>query len=159
MNKNQKKYEVLLLLLVFKNCELIRNSSIWHSNFIPSVRDSVLIIGLGPVTYTFGLRFNYKHWVRFLSKSEFWLSWVNIPILFVGSQSVLIEIRIIWYQSTGSKIKFTIPLSFVSCYHHILFRLCSLFLVLILWLHQVKIVHEVQKKCKKKWKKGTSKKK
>jgi hypothetical protein len=30
----------------------------------------------------------------------------------------------------GSKIRFTILLPFVSCYHSILFRLCSLFLVL-----------------------------
>ena len=39
-------------------------SSLWHSNFIPSVRDSVIIIGSGSVTYTFGLRFIYKRWVR-----------------------------------------------------------------------------------------------
>ena len=52
--------------------------------------------------------------------------------IFVGSQSVSIEVRIIWYQSTGSNISFTTLLSFVSCYHPILFLLCSLFLVLIL---------------------------
>ena len=53
--------------------------------------------------------------------------------IFVGSQSVSIEIRIIWYQSTGSKISFLSLLSFVSCYHPILFLLCSLFFVFILW--------------------------
>ena len=61
------------------------------------------------------------------------LAWAIIPILFVGSQSVSIEVRIIWYQSTGSKISFLSILSFVSCYHPILFLLCSLFFVLILW--------------------------
>ena len=29
-----------------------------------------------------------------------------------------IKVRIIWYQSTGSKISFLSLLSFVSCYHH-----------------------------------------
>ena len=29
-----------------------------------------------------------------------------------------IEVRIIWYQSTDSKISFLSLLSFVSCYHH-----------------------------------------
>ena len=30
-----------------------------------------------------------------------------------------IEVRIIWYQSTGFKISFLSFLSFVSCYHNI----------------------------------------
>ena len=51
------------LLLVLKNCELIRDSSLWHSNFIPLVRDSIVIIGSRSV-YTFGSWFNYNHWVK-----------------------------------------------------------------------------------------------
>jgi hypothetical protein len=47
---------------------------------------------------------------------------------------VSVEVRIIWYQSQGSKIRFTILLSFVSCYHLILFHLCSLFLILVIIL-------------------------
>ena len=114
----------MLFFWFFKNCELIKDSSLWRSNFIPSIHDSIIIIGLRSVTYTFGSRFTYKRWVRVLSKFEFKLSWAIIPILFVGSQSVLIEVRIIipilfvgsqsvsievriiWYQSTGSKTSF-----------------------------------------------------
>ena len=117
--------------------------------FIPLVRDSIIIIGSRSI-YTFGSRFTYKRWVRVLSKIwilaflgkysniDCWVSkrvnWGShhILILFVGSQCVSIEVRIIWYQSTGSKISFLSLLSFVS-YHPILFPLCSLFFVLILW--------------------------
>ena len=42
-----------------------------------------------------------------------------------------IEVHIIWYQSTGSKISFLSLLSFVSN-HPILFILCSLFFVFTL---------------------------
>jgi hypothetical protein len=31
-------------------CELIKDSSLWRSNFIPSVRDLIIIIGSGFVT-------------------------------------------------------------------------------------------------------------
>ena len=75
-----------------------------------------------------------KHWVGVLSKIGILASWASIPIfllglkacrlrfatysnIFVGSQSVSIEVRIIWYQSTGSKISFLSILSFVSCYY------------------------------------------
>ena len=54
----------MLFFWFFKNCELIRDSSLWCSNFIPSVHDSIIIIGSRSVTYTFGSRFNYEHWVR-----------------------------------------------------------------------------------------------
>ena len=37
-------------------------------NFIPSVCDSIVIIGSRSVTYTFGSHFTYKCWVRVLSK-------------------------------------------------------------------------------------------
>ena len=83
---------------------------------IPLVRVSIINVGSG---------FLSKIWILvFLGKYS------NI---FVGSQSVSIEVYIIWYQSTGSKISFLSLLTFVSCYHPILFLLCSLFFVLILW--------------------------
>ena len=82
---------------------------------IPLVRVSLVNVGSG---------FSIKIWILvFLGKSS------NI---FVRSQSVSIGVRIIWYQSTGSKISFLTLLSFVS-YHPILFLLCSLFFILILW--------------------------
>ena len=82
---------------------------------IPLVHVSLVNVGSG---------FSIKIWILvFLGKSS------NI---FVRSQSVSIGVRIIWYQSTGSKISFLTLLSFVS-YHPILFLLCSLFFILILW--------------------------
>ena len=89
-----RKGEALLFFWFFKNCELIKDSFLRRSNFIPLLRDSIIIIGSRSVTYTFGSCFTYKCWVRVLSKSEFQLSWVNIPILFVGSQSMSFEVRI-----------------------------------------------------------------
>ena len=83
---------------------------------LPLVRVSIINVGSGSLS---------KIWILvFLGKYS------NI---FVRSQSVLIEVHIISYQSTGSKISFLSLLSFVSCYHPILFLLCSLFFVLILW--------------------------
>ena len=70
LNKKIKKGEALLFFWFFKNCELIRDSSLWRSTFIPLVRDSIVIIGSRSV-YTFGSRFTYKRWVRFYQKSEF----------------------------------------------------------------------------------------
>ena len=82
---------------------------------IPLVRVSLVNVGS---------EFSIKIWILvFLGKYS------NI---FVGSQNVSIGVRIIWYQSIGSKISFLSLLSFVS-YHPILFLLCSLFFVLILW--------------------------
>ena len=60
-----------------------------------------------------------------------------------------IEVRIIWYQSIGSKIRFTIPLSFLSCYHLFLFLLCSLFLALVLW-HAPSLKKKVKKRSSQK---------
>ena len=59
-----RKGEALLFFWFFKNCELIRDSSLWWSNFIPLVHDSIIIIGSRSVTYTFGSRFACKRWVR-----------------------------------------------------------------------------------------------
>jgi phosphotransferase system glucose/maltose/N-acetylglucosamine-specific IIC component len=52
-------------------------------------------------------------------------------MLLLGLNGVLIEVRIIWYQSLGSKIRFIIILPFVSCHQPILFLLSSLFLVFV----------------------------
>jgi hypothetical protein len=78
-----------------------------------------------------------------------------------------VEVRIICYRSQGSKIQFTIILSFVSCYRPILFRLCSLFLVLVIILScsvcvhcslfLFCFVHQVKKKRKKKKEKDREK--
>jgi hypothetical protein len=57
---------------------------------------------------------------------------------------VSVEDRIIWYQSLALKS----GLPFVSCYHSIFFRFCSLFLILCFC-----VVHQVEKKKKKKKKK------
>ena len=84
--------------------------------FIPLVHDSIIIIGSRSV-YTFGSRFTYKRWVRVLSKIWILVFLSKHSNIFVGSQSMSIEVRIIWYQSTGSKISFLSLLSFVSCYH------------------------------------------
>ena len=67
LNKKIKKGKALLFFWFFKNCDLIRDSSLQLSNFIHLVRDSIVIIGSRSV-YTFGSRFTYKHWVRVLSK-------------------------------------------------------------------------------------------
>ena len=70
----------------FKNCELIKDSFLWCSNFIPSVRDSVIIIGSRSVTYTFDSHFIYKLWVKvsikiwilaFLGKYSNIICWVS----------------------------------------------------------------------------------
>ena len=59
LNKKIRKGEALLFFWFFKNCELIRDSSLWRSNFIPLVRDSIVIIGSRSV-YTFGSGFYQK---------------------------------------------------------------------------------------------------
>ena len=68
LKKKIRKGEALLFFWFFKNYELIRDSSLWRSNFIPLVHDSIIIIGSRSVVYTFDLRFTYKRWVRVLSK-------------------------------------------------------------------------------------------
>ena len=133
LNKNQKMWGFALLLVL---------QELWtyQGFFLVAFK-----------FYTFGSRFTYKRWVRVLSKIwilaflgkysniDCWVSkrvnWGShhILILFVGSQCVSIEVCIIWYQSTGSKVGFLslyllFPVIILS-----LFLLCSLFLVLILW--------------------------
>ena len=54
----------MLFFWFFKNYELIRDSSLWRSNFISLVHDSIIITKSRSVTYTFGSRFDYKCWVK-----------------------------------------------------------------------------------------------
>ena len=54
----------MLFFWFFKNCDLIRDSSLWRSNFILLVHDSIIITGSRCYTYSFGSHFNYKHWVK-----------------------------------------------------------------------------------------------
>ena len=89
-----RKGEALLFFWFFKNCELIRDSSLWRSNFIALVRDSIVIIGSRSV-YTFGSRFTYKLWVKVPSKIWILAFLGKYSNIFVGSQSVFIEVRII----------------------------------------------------------------
>jgi len=44
LNGNKRKHEVC------STCELIKDSSLWHSNFIPLLRNSIIIIGSGFIT-------------------------------------------------------------------------------------------------------------
>ena len=45
-NEKFKKVRVPTLLVLQKTCEHIEDSSLWHSTFIPSIHDFILIIGL-----------------------------------------------------------------------------------------------------------------
>jgi hypothetical protein len=75
--------------------------------------------------YTFGSWFNYNHWVGIcyfiplvlisfmnvgsgfsIKNLNFNFLGENIPILFVGSRSVSVDVRIIWYQTQVLKSGF-----------------------------------------------------
>ena len=90
--KKKKKGEALLFFWFFKNCELFRNYSLRRSNFIHLVCDSIVIIGLRSV-YTFGSRFIYKRCVRILLKIWILAFLGKYSNIFVGSQSMSIEVR------------------------------------------------------------------
>ena len=82
-----------LFFWFFKSCELIRDSSLWRSNFIPLVHDSVIIIGQGP------LLIHLIH-VSFINIGSGLYQNLNFSFqvfqyYFVGSQSMSIEVRII----------------------------------------------------------------
>ena len=97
-----RKGQALLFFWFFKDPEPIGDSSLCCSNLIPLVRDSIIIIGLRCYTYTFGLRFDYKRWVRvsiknlnfsFLGQVFQYFCWVSkrvdwgshhIPIFLLG---------------------------------------------------------------------------
>ena len=85
----------------FKNCELIKDSFLWRSNFIPSVHDSIIIIGSRSVTYTFGSRFIYKYWVRVSIK--------NLNFSFLGQvfQYYLLGLKARWlrFASLGQLVR------------------------------------------------------
>ena len=92
----------MIFFWFFKNCELIMDSSLWRSNFIPLVCDSIIVIGSRCYSYTFGSHFYYKCWVRvsiknlnfsFLGQVFQYFCWVSkcvnwgshhIPIFFLG---------------------------------------------------------------------------
>ena len=63
MNKKIRKCEALLFFWFFKNCELIRDSFLWRSNFIHLVCDSIIITRSRCYNYTFSSRFKYKRWI------------------------------------------------------------------------------------------------
>jgi hypothetical protein len=78
---------------------LLRISFLWRSNFIPSVRDSITIIGSGFVTIKPSVRVSFIN-VRSgfsIKNMNFSFLGTNIPILFVRLQSLSIEVRIIWH--------------------------------------------------------------
>ena len=50
---------LFLLLALQWTCELIKDSSLWHSNFIPSVHDSIIIIGSGFVIFIPSIRVSF----------------------------------------------------------------------------------------------------
>ena len=60
--------------------------------FIPLVRDSIIIIGSRSI-YTFGSRFTYKRWAKVLSKIWILAFLGKYSNIFVGSQSMSIEVR------------------------------------------------------------------
>ena len=68
----------------FKNCELIRDFSLWRSNFIPSVHDLVIITGSRSVIYTFGSLFIYTFGSLFIYKRWVRVSIKNLNFSFFG---------------------------------------------------------------------------
>ena len=115
----------MLFFWFFKNCELIRDSSLWHSNFIFLVRDSIIITGSRCYTYTFGSRFNYEHWVRVSIK--------NLNFRFLGQvfQYCLLGIKVcrLRFASFGFRahvLKLVFyPFIFCFLFSFILFLFCS----------------------------------
>jgi hypothetical protein len=93
---------------------MIYNHWVGVCYFIPSVRVSFINVELG---------FSIKN-LNFSFLGE------TIPILFVGSQSVSVKVRIILYQSQVLKSSL---LSFYLLFYIILFRLCPLFPILVLF--------------------------
>ena len=117
----------------FKNCELIRDFSLWHSNFIPSVHGLVIITGSRSVIYTFGSLFIYKRWVRVSIK--------NLNFSFFGQvfQYYLLGLKTCRLRFASFDIRAQILksglLSFYLLFTVIILScslLCSLFLALVL---------------------------
>jgi hypothetical protein len=80
---------LLLLLVLQRTAELIKDSSLWRSNFIPSVHDSFIIIGSGSYFFIPLVRVSIINvGSRSSIKSEFQLSWVYIPILLLGLNDI-----------------------------------------------------------------------
>ena len=107
--KIKKHVRFCFFFWFFKNCELIKDSSLWRLNFIPLVCDSIIIMGSRSVTYTFGSHFAYKRWVRvfyqnrnfsFLGQVFQYFCWVSkrvdwdsqhIPIFLLGLKAYLLR--------------------------------------------------------------------
>jgi hypothetical protein len=121
------------LLVLQRTCELIKDSSLWLSNLIPLVRDSIIII-VGVCYFILSVHVSFINvGLRFSIKNlNFSFLGANIPILFVGSQSVSVEVHIIWYQSQVLKsgllsfylLFIVIILSCSVCVHYSLFLFC-----------------------------------
>ena len=97
------------LLLGLQELWTYQDSSLWRSNFIPLVYNSIIIIGSRSVTYIFGSRFAYKRWVRifyqnlnfsFLGQVFQYFCWVSkrvdwdsqhIPIFLLGLKAYLLR--------------------------------------------------------------------
>ena len=88
LNKKIRKCESLLFFWFFKNYELIRDYSLWRSNFIPLVRDSIIITRSRCYTYTFSSRFDYNHWVRVSIKN------LNFSFLEQVFQYCLLDLKV-----------------------------------------------------------------
>ena len=141
----------MLFFWFFKNCELIRDSSLWCSNFIPLVRDSIIIIGSRCYSYTFGSRFDYKRWVRvsiknlnfsFLGQVFQYFCWVSkrvdwdsqhIPIFLLGLKACLLRFTSFGIRAQVLKSVFylfyllfpVIILSYSFCVLYSLFLFCD----------------------------------
>ena len=104
----------MLFFWFFKNCELIRDYSLWYSNFIPLVHDSIIITGSRSVTYTFGLRFDYIRWVRISIK--------NLNFSFLGQvfQYCLLDLNVcrLRFASFGirAQVLKSVFYSFIFCF-------------------------------------------
>ena len=125
----------------FKNCELIRDFSLWRSNFIPSVHDLVIITGSRSVIYTFGSLFIYTFGSLFIYKRWVRVSIKNLNFSFFGQifQYHLLGLKTCRLRFASFDIRAQIlKLGLLSLY--LLFPviilscslLCSLFLALVL---------------------------
>ena len=137
----------MLFFWFFKNCELIKDSSLWSSNFIPLVHDSIIIIGSRFVTYTFGLCFTCKHWVRvfyqnlnfsFLGQVFQYFCWVSKRVYWSLHHLVSEHrLKLVFYPFY---LLFPIILSCSFCVLYSLFLFCD--------VHLVKIMHQAPNKKK-----------
>ena len=139
------------LLLVLQELWTYQDSSLWRSNFIPLVYNSIIIIGSRSVTYIFGSRFAYKRWVRifyqnlnfsFLGQIFQYFCWVSkrvdwdsqhIPIFLLGLKACLLRFTSFGIRAQVLKSVFylfyllfpVIILSYSFCVLYSLFLFCD----------------------------------